>query len=221
MVRIPSSMFRSRVDQPSTAMQDPEKVLQSQEKKKKKRKYLKAYQQQQCRAFTSFVTSVDRLLDFKARNVAKQLACRLARIWQKPYSMVCGIVCSCISIVCVCTSHFQYICCTHVPVKKTSPQIQWEVGACVGQACIALCNHDQWVYSTLPCQRQAFNQAYDQLVVVQQNCYCTVTNLNTNFSTKPSSQPILIQPSYHQPLLSCLQNHIKEYFPNRPIVKCE
>ena len=116
-------------DQPSAAMRDPAKVLQSQEKEKK-RKYLKACQQQR-RAFSPFVTSVDGLLGLEARNVLKQLARRLAVKWQKPYSQVCGIVRSRISIACVRASH-QCIRGTRIPAKKMSRQIQWEDCAGVG-----------------------------------------------------------------------------------------
>ena len=105
-------------DQPSAKMRDPAKVLQSQEKK---RMFLKACQQQR-RAFTPFVTSVDGLLGLEARSVLKRLAQQLAVKWQKQYSRFCGIVCSCISIACVRASH-QCIRSTRIPVKKMSRRI--------------------------------------------------------------------------------------------------
>ena len=116
-------------DQTFAGMRDPKKVLQSQEKEKKK-KYLSACQKQR-RAFTPFVISVDGLLGQEAQNVIKQLSRRLAVKWQKPYSMVCGIVRSRISIACVRASH-QCIRGTRVPVKTMSRQIQWDDGAGTG-----------------------------------------------------------------------------------------
>ena len=60
------------IDQASYATRDPEIVLQLHEKEKK-RKYLRPYQQQR-RAFTPFMVSVDRLIGMEAKNVMKVLS---------------------------------------------------------------------------------------------------------------------------------------------------
>ena len=111
-------------DQASYVKRDPEKVLQSHEKKKK---YLRPCQHQR-RSFTPFVMSVDGLLGQEAKNVLKQLSRRLAVKWQKPYSRVMGIVNSRISIAGVRASH-RCIRGSRTPVKLMSRQIQWEDGA--------------------------------------------------------------------------------------------
>ena len=116
-------------DQASYVTRDPERVLQSHEKEKK-RKYLRPCQQQR-RAFTPFVVSVDGLIGIEAKNVMKALSRRLALKWQKPYSLVMNIVKTRISIACVRASHR----CTRgsrVPVRKMSRQIQWDDGAGLG-----------------------------------------------------------------------------------------
>ena len=77
------------------------------------------------------MVSVDGMLGLEAKNVLKQLARRLAEKWNKPYSMVVGIVRSRISIACVRASH-QCIRGSRVPVRKMSRQIQWEDGAGTG-----------------------------------------------------------------------------------------
>ena len=116
-------------DQASYVTRDPERVLQSHEKEKK-RKYLRPCQQQR-RAFTPFVVSVDGLIGMEAKNVMKALSRRLALKWQKPYSQVMSIVKTRISIACVQTSH-RCLRGSCVLVKKMSRQIQWDDGAGLG-----------------------------------------------------------------------------------------
>ena len=116
-------------DQASYVTRDPERVFQSHEKEKK-RKYLRPCQQQR-RAFTSFVVSVDGLIGTEAKNVMKQLSRRLALKWQKQYSQVMNIIKTRISIACVRASH-RCLRGSRVPVKKMSRQIQWDDGAGLG-----------------------------------------------------------------------------------------
>ena len=73
----------TNTDQASYIARDPESVFQFVQKEKMK-KYLCACQHQR-HAFTPFVISVDDLLRMEAKNVLKQLACRLAEKWNKPY----------------------------------------------------------------------------------------------------------------------------------------
>ena len=117
------------LDAPSYASRDPAKVLASHEQQKKK-KYLEECLQQR-RSFTPFVISADGLLGTEAKNVLKQLSRHLAEKWERPYSVVCGLVRARMSIACVRANH---MCLrgSRVSFSKTSRRIQWSDGAGVG-----------------------------------------------------------------------------------------
>ena len=104
-------------------------MLQSQEREKKK-KYLNNCLQQR-RTFTPFVVSSDGLLGREAKSLIKQLSVLLTEKWNKPYSVVCGIIRSRISIAIVRASH-QCIRGSRIPARSMSKQIQWEDGGGTG-----------------------------------------------------------------------------------------
>ena len=104
----------------------PDKVLKSQEKYEKW-KYLEPFPQQR-RAFTPFVVSSDGLLGFEANNLLKKLSIVLKEKWQKPYSVVCVFIHSCISIAIVCVL-YQSIWHSLIPFQSISQQILWEGGS--------------------------------------------------------------------------------------------
>ena len=114
------------VDSPSHRNRLPEKILESQEKSKKT-KYLEPCFQQN-RSFTPFVVSSDGLLGREARSLLKQLSLRLADKWQKPYSVVAGIVRSRMSIAIIRASH-QCIRGSRIPFRSISRRIAWEDGS--------------------------------------------------------------------------------------------
>ena len=117
------------LDAPSYASRDPAKVLASHEQQKKK-KYLEDCLQQR-RSFSPFVISADGLLGFEAKNILKQLSRLLVTKWERPYSVVCGLVRARMSIACVRANH---LCLrgSRIPFSKTSRRIQWSDGAGVG-----------------------------------------------------------------------------------------
>ena len=119
----------THTDAPSYRDREPDKVLQSQEREKKK-KYLNNCLQQR-RTFTPFVVSSDGLLGREAKSLIKQLSVLLTEKWNKPYSVVCGIICSRISIAIVRASH-QCIRGSRIPACSMSKQIQWEDGGGTG-----------------------------------------------------------------------------------------
>ena len=80
----------THIDAPSYRDHKPDKVLQLQEREKKK-KYLNNCLQQR-RTFTPFVVSSDGLLGREAKSLIKQLSVLLTEKWNKPYSVVCGII---------------------------------------------------------------------------------------------------------------------------------
>ena len=75
---------------PSYQKRDPMKVLESHEKEEKK-KYLEPCLNQR-RSFTPFVVSSDGLLSREAKLLLKQLSKLLVDKWQKPYSVITGII---------------------------------------------------------------------------------------------------------------------------------
>ena len=118
----------THTDAPSYRDREPDKVLQSQEREKKK--YLNNCLQQR-RTFTPFVVSSDGLLGREAKSLIKQLSVLLTEKWNKPYSVVCGIIRSRISIAIVRASH-QCIRGSRIPARSMSKQIQWEDGGGTG-----------------------------------------------------------------------------------------
>ena len=89
----------TNTDAPGYGDRDPKKVLQS-AAKSKKTMYLDACFQQR-RTFTPFVVSTDGMLEKEAKALLKTLSMMLAEKWQKPYSVVAGIVRSKIGIAVV------------------------------------------------------------------------------------------------------------------------
>jgi hypothetical protein len=90
-------------DAKSNLSKDPAKVLETHEKEKKK-KYLEHCHAQR-RHFTPFVVSTDGLLGKEAACVLKELSTRLAKKWEKPYSVVRGYVNARMSIAIVRATH--------------------------------------------------------------------------------------------------------------------
>jgi hypothetical protein len=114
-------------DAKSYRHQDPNKVIQTQEKEKKQ-KYLEARLEQRCH-FTPFVCSTNGMLGQKAKTFAKRLSTKLASKWQRPYSLVCGYVNAPLSIAIVQATHLclrgSRIPASHISSKRP----QWEDGA--------------------------------------------------------------------------------------------
>ena len=81
--------------------------------------------------FTPFVVSSDGLLGHEAKSLIKKLSVLLTEKWNKPYSVVCGIIRSRISIAIVRASH-QCIRGSRFPARSMSKQIQWEDGGGTG-----------------------------------------------------------------------------------------
>ncbi len=107
----------------------PEKVLKRHEKEKKT-KYLQACLQQR-RSFVPFVVSTDGMLGYEANNLLKLLSLKLSEKWQLPYSQVCGLVRSRVSIAIARATH---LCVrgSRIPASKISRKVQWDDGAGVG-----------------------------------------------------------------------------------------
>ena len=102
------------------------KILESQEKEKKK-KYLEPCLNQR-RSFTPFVVSSDGLLGREAKLLLKQLSKLLVDKWQKPYSVIAGIIRSRISIAIIRASH-QCIRGSRISFRDISKQIKWDDGS--------------------------------------------------------------------------------------------
>ena len=84
---------------------------------------------QQCRHFSPFVASVDRLLGLEATATLKTIASRLATKWKNSYSKTCGYVKRRIAITLVRATH-RCIRGSRVPAHRISVQRpQWEDGA--------------------------------------------------------------------------------------------
>ena len=86
-------------DAPSYRSQDPDKVLARHEREKKV-KYSKACTDRR-RHFTPLVFSTDGMLAAEAKAASKRLASRLVTKWKRPYSELCGFVCSHLSVALV------------------------------------------------------------------------------------------------------------------------
>ena len=82
-------------------------------------------------SFTPFVVSSDGLLGREAKNLLKQLSLRVADKWQKPYSVVAGIVRSRMSIAIIRASH-QCIRGSRISFWSMSKKIVWEDGSGTG-----------------------------------------------------------------------------------------
>ena len=114
------------LDAKSYRNQDPEKVLLRQEQEKK-RKYLDPCRQQR-RSFIPFVASTDGMLGPEAQQVLRRIALKLARKWHRPYSVVCSLVRTRMSIAIARATH---LCLrgSRVPATKTSFSFKCEDGA--------------------------------------------------------------------------------------------
>ena len=117
------------LDAKSHRNKDPEKVLVNQEREKK-RKYLEPCLQQR-RSFVPFVVSTDGMLGPEAQQVLRKIAQRLARKWRRPYSVVCSLVRTRVSIAIARATHM-CIRGSRVPANQISRKLQWEDGAGVG-----------------------------------------------------------------------------------------
>ena len=117
------------LDAPSNRIRDDEKVLAKQEKDKKN-KYLEPCFNQR-RSFTPFVVSTDGLLGREAKSFLKQLSLHLVDKWQKPYSVVAGIVRSRMSIAIIRASH-ECVRGSRISFRDISKRIQWMDGSGTG-----------------------------------------------------------------------------------------
>jgi hypothetical protein len=79
---------------------DPHKVLATQEREKKKKKYLQSCLEQR-KHFTPFAVSTDGLIGREAEELLKRLSLQLANKWERPYSVVRGLVSARMSITIV------------------------------------------------------------------------------------------------------------------------
>ena len=109
--------------------QDPMKALATQEKEKK-RKYL-ANCLEQRRSFIPFVVSVDGMLGYEANNLIKCIAKKLADKWKFPYSVVCGLIRSRMSIAIARAAHL-CIRGSRVSALRITRSPLWEDSAGVG-----------------------------------------------------------------------------------------
>ena len=107
----------------------PEKVLARQEKEKKT-KYLEPCLQQR-KSFVPFVVSTDGMLSYEAQNLVRRSSRTLAGKWEMPYSQVCNLVRTRLSIA---IARATTLCVrgSRVPASRISRRIQWEDGAGVG-----------------------------------------------------------------------------------------
>ena len=112
----------TNTDAPGYGNRDPMKVLQS-AAKSKKTKYLDACFQQR-RSFTPFVVSTDGMLEKEAKALLKTLSMMLAEKWQKPYSVVAGIVRSKIGIAIVRATN-QCLRSPRIGFRSMSKRIDW------------------------------------------------------------------------------------------------
>ena len=119
----------SNTDAPSYRNRKPEKVLESQEKEKKAKYAEPCFRQR--RTFTPFVVSTDGLLGREAKNLLKRISLLLVEKWQKPYSVVAGIVRSRISIAIIRATN-RCIRGSRISYRSISKQIQWEDGSGTG-----------------------------------------------------------------------------------------
>ena len=84
---------------------------------------------QQCRNFSPFVASVDRLLGVEAKNHPEKDTKSPEKKWRQPYSRTCGYVKSRVAITLVRATH-RCIRGSRMPAHKISVQrSQWEDGA--------------------------------------------------------------------------------------------
>ena len=99
------------------------KVLAAHEQEKKKQ-YLQACLDQQ-RFFVPLIVSTNGMLGEETKATVKQLAWLLSQKWDRPYSQICGLICSQLSVTIVWASH---LCLrgSRVPYCKISRCIQWE-----------------------------------------------------------------------------------------------
>ena len=112
----------TNTDAPGYGDRDPKKVLQS-AAKSKKAKYLEPCFQQR-RSFTPFVVSIDGMLDKEAKSLLKTLSVMLAEKWQKPHSVVAGIVRSKIGIAIVRATN-QCLRSPRIGFRSMSKRIDW------------------------------------------------------------------------------------------------
>ena len=117
------------LDAPSNRIRDDEKVLAKQEKDKKN-KYLEPCFNQRC-SYTPFVVSTNGFLSREAKSFLKQLSLHLVDKWQKPYSVVAGIVRSRMSIAIIRATH-QCIRGSRISFRDISKRIQWMDGSGTG-----------------------------------------------------------------------------------------
>jgi hypothetical protein len=117
-------------DAASYRNKDPDKVLATQEKEKK-RKYLQPCLDQR-RSFVPFVVSTDGMLGFEANNLIKCLARKLAAKWKLPYSVMCGLLRSRVSIAIARATHL-CIRGSRINANQISRRVQWDdaAGVCL------------------------------------------------------------------------------------------
>ena len=74
------------------------------------------------------------VLGFKAINLLRRIAKKLAEKWDLPYSQICGLVRARVSIAILLVTWTTHLCLrgSRIPASKTSRRILWEDGAGVG-----------------------------------------------------------------------------------------
>lgn len=115
------------VDSASSKSIAPEKALERHEREKK-RKYLEKCRDQR-RSFVPFVASTDGLFGREAKILLKKVAIKIAEKWQRPYSVVCGLVRSRMSIAVVRATHLTLRGSRITPDQLGARRVQWSDGA--------------------------------------------------------------------------------------------
>ena len=111
------------LDSKTYVNRSPNKVLAA-HKQEKKKQYLQACLDQR-RFFVPLIVSTDGMLGEETKATVKQLAWLLSRKWDRPYSQICGLIRSQLSVAIVRASH---LCLrgSRVPYCEISRCIQWE-----------------------------------------------------------------------------------------------
>ena len=110
-------------DSPSYLNKSSVQTLENHEKRKRK-KYQQACEDQR-RSFVPLVMTTDGMLGEATKATVKRLAVLLSNKWNRPYSHVCGLVRSQLSVAIARASHL-CIRGSRVSYRETSRQIQWE-----------------------------------------------------------------------------------------------
>ena len=119
----------TNLDNKSQARRSPKSILKQHEQEKRD-KYLAPCLEQR-RSFIPFVVSTDGLLGYEASNLLKHISSRLAKKWNKQYSVIQGFVKARMTLAIIRASH-QCLRSPRIPASKISYHVQWEDGAGLG-----------------------------------------------------------------------------------------